>query len=82
MIYSSSMLWAVNQYNWESDYFYKKQILNLEIAYPAFFLAAFFPYKNYKRKSFMAIAVLWHACSSRACPSYLVMEKRSVPKLD
>lgn len=57
MIYSSSMLWAVNRYDYAPDYFFRKQIFNLALAYPAFFLAAFFPYKNYKRKKFMVFSV-------------------------
>ena len=57
MIYSSSMVWAVNQYGWEPDHFLNRQFFNLKIAFPVFFLAAFFPYKNYKRKGLMAIAV-------------------------
>ncbi|WP_438316790.1 FtsW/RodA/SpoVE family cell cycle protein [Sporosarcina sp. FA9] len=58
MIYSASMVWAVGQYEWPADYFFKKQIFNLSLAYPVFFLAAFFPYKHFKRKGFMATAVL------------------------
>lgn len=57
MIYSSSMLWAVNRYGYNPDYFFRKQIINLALAYPAFFLAAFFPYKNYKRKKFMIFSI-------------------------
>lgn len=65
MIYSSSMVWAVGYYGWAPDHFLNKQIINLAIAFPAFFFAAFFPYKNYKRKGFMAtmvfgmLALLW-----------------------
>ncbi|CAM3088675.1 FtsW/RodA/SpoVE family cell cycle protein [Filibacter tadaridae] len=58
MIYSSSMVWAVNKYDFPANHFFKKQILNLAIAYPAFFIAAFFPYKNYKRKGIMVSAVV------------------------
>lgn len=58
MIYSSSYVWAVGRYDWEPDYFFRKQIFNLAIAFPAFFLAAFFPYKNYKRKKFMVFSVI------------------------
>lgn len=57
MIYSSSIVWAVGR-NWESDYFFRKQMINLAIAFPVFFMAAFFPYKNYKRKKFMIVSVL------------------------
>lgn len=58
MIYSASMGTAVERYYAEADNFFKKQILNISIALPAFFMAAFFPYKNYKRKKIMIFAVL------------------------
>jgi len=58
MIYSSSLVYAVGHYKWESDHFFKKQLFNLSIAFPAFLLAAFFPYKNYKRKKFMIVTVI------------------------
>ena len=58
MIYSSSMVTAVDRYDYPADYFYQKQLLNLSLAIPAFFLAAFFPYKNYKRKKLMIFAVI------------------------
>ncbi len=57
MIYSASMGASVNRYFAEADNFYKKQIINISIALPAFFVAAFFPYKNYKRKKIMISAV-------------------------
>ncbi|WP_339249482.1 FtsW/RodA/SpoVE family cell cycle protein [Sporosarcina sp. FSL W8-0480] len=61
MIYSSSMLWAVHEYNWPPDYFYRKQLKNLSVSIPVFLLAAFFPYQNYKRKKFMmsSIAIMF-----------------------
>ena len=58
MIYSSSLIYAVGHYNWAPDYFFKKQIFNLSIAFPAFLLAAFFPYKNYKRKKIMVFSIV------------------------
>ena len=58
MIYSSSLIYAVGHYKWEPDYFFRKQIFNLSIAFPAFLLAAFFPYKNYKRKKFMVFSIV------------------------
>src|SRR3954447_11842260 len=57
-IYSSSMVWAVNKYGFEPDHFYIRQQRNLAIAVPAFLLAAFFPYKNYKRKGLMVSALI------------------------
>lgn len=61
MIYSSSMLWAVHEYNWPPDYFYRKQLKNLAVSIPVFLLAAFFPFQNYKRKKFMmsSIAIMF-----------------------
>ena len=41
MIYSASMGWAVLNYGWEPDHFFNKQLINLVIAIPTFFLAAF-----------------------------------------
>ena len=58
MIYSSSMVVAVGRYDYPADYYFQKQLLNLKLAIPAFFLAAFFPYKNYKRKKLMIFAVI------------------------
>ncbi|MDS9470456.1 FtsW/RodA/SpoVE family cell cycle protein [Sporosarcina pasteurii] len=58
MIYSSSLVWAVGYYDFEPDHFFRKQIINLAIAFPAFFVAAFFPYKNYKRKKLMIVSVI------------------------
>ena len=58
MIYSASMVCAVDRYNGIARSFFSKAILNLAIAFPAFFIAAFFPYKNYKRKKLMIFAVL------------------------
>ncbi|WP_213422394.1 FtsW/RodA/SpoVE family cell cycle protein [Bhargavaea massiliensis] len=55
MIYSASMVWAVEVYGWEPDTFYKQQLRNLLISLPVLFLGAFIPYKHYKRKGFMAL---------------------------
>jgi cell division protein FtsW len=57
MIYSASLVYAVGEYKWAPDHFYRRQIFNLVIAFSAFFLAAFFPYKNYKRKGLMVFLV-------------------------
>ncbi|MFC4409344.1 FtsW/RodA/SpoVE family cell cycle protein [Chungangia koreensis] len=53
MIYSASMVWAVERYGFEPDHFYRKQILNLTLAVPAFLIGAIIPYKHYKRKGMM-----------------------------
>src|SRR5690606_14811370 len=54
MIYSASMAWAVNYYDAPPETFYKQQIRNLSIAFPAFFVAALFPYKHFSKKWMMA----------------------------
>lgn len=58
MIYSSSMVWAVNRYGYEPDHYYKRQLLNLAIAIPTFLLASFFPFQNYKRKKLMIFSIV------------------------
>lgn len=58
MIYSASMVWAVNVYGYEPDFFYKRQVLNLLVAVPVFLVAAFIPYKHYRRKPIMALMLL------------------------
>ena len=57
MVYSSSMVWAVNRYGWEPDYFFNQQLSSVFIAVFAFLLAAFIPYKLYRKKQFMIISV-------------------------
>lgn len=54
MIYSASMAWAVSYYGDPPDTFYKQQIRNLSIAFPAFIAAALFPYKHFSKKWMMA----------------------------
>lgn len=57
MVYSSSMVWAVNRYDWEPDYFFNQQLVSVIIAIFAFFFAAFIPYKLYRKKQFMILSV-------------------------
>ncbi|SIT68106.1 FtsW/RodA/SpoVE family cell cycle protein [Edaphobacillus lindanitolerans] len=57
MIYSASMVWAVNRYGWEADHFYRKQLQNLLVAVPALFVGAFIPYRHYKRTGFMVLSL-------------------------
>jgi len=52
MVYSASMITAVAN-GLESDFFYKKQLLNLIIAFFAFLIAAIFPYKIMKSNKFL-----------------------------
>lgn len=58
MIYSSSMVWGVNRYGYEPDHYYRRQLLNLAIAIPAFLFASFFPFQNYKRKKLMVTSIV------------------------
>ncbi|MBK3495421.1 FtsW/RodA/SpoVE family cell cycle protein [Viridibacillus sp. YIM B01967] len=51
MVYSASMVWAVNQLGGSPDFFYKKQITNLCIGAVAFVVGAFIPYKIYKENN-------------------------------
>jgi cell division protein FtsW len=52
MIYSSSMVMAVEFYEASSDHFYKKQLFNIFIGFAAFIFAAAFPYKAFTRIKF------------------------------
>lgn len=56
MIYSSSMMVAIVNGK-EPDYYYKKQLFNLVVAFFTFVLGAFFPYKYYSRKKIMMFMV-------------------------
>lgn len=57
MIYSASMVWAVNRYGWAEDHFYDKQLKNLAVALPALVVGAFIPYRHYKRTGFMVVSL-------------------------
>lgn len=48
MIYSASMVMAVERFGWDSDHFYKRQMINIIIGFIAFTLAAWFPYKAFQ----------------------------------
>ncbi|MCP3741770.1 FtsW/RodA/SpoVE family cell cycle protein [Rossellomorea sp. BNER] len=58
MIYSASMVTAVQKYGYESDYFYNKQLINIIIGFLAFICAAFFPYKAFKFNKLLKILML------------------------
>ena len=45
MIYSASMVSAVQRYGWESDFFYQKQKMNIIISMFVFIFTALVPYK-------------------------------------
>ncbi|WP_409253572.1 FtsW/RodA/SpoVE family cell cycle protein [Bacillus sp. SCS-153A] len=49
MIYSASMVTAVEYYELSSDHFYQKQLFNIFIGFGAFLFAAAFPYKAFTR---------------------------------
>lgn len=57
MIYSASMVWSVNIYNFEPTHFYRKQLINLIIAIPAFLITAIIPYRHYRNKKFLYLTV-------------------------
>lgn len=53
MIYSASMVIAVQKYEYSSDFFYIKQMKSLILSFIAFIITAFFPYKIYKSNKFL-----------------------------
>ncbi|MBS4207757.1 FtsW/RodA/SpoVE family cell cycle protein [Bacillus sp. FJAT-50079] len=53
MIYSSSMVMAVQWYGYPANFFYEKQKMNLLMAFVAFLFFAIFPYKAYRNKKFL-----------------------------
>ncbi len=57
MVYSSSMVTAVQKYGWESDFFYQKQKLHLMLAAVIFLFMALFPYKILLNKKFLGVIV-------------------------
>ncbi|MCR2820853.1 FtsW/RodA/SpoVE family cell cycle protein [Lederbergia panacisoli] len=55
MVYSSSMVRAVQWYEYPADFFYQKQKINLLIGFIVFLFFAVFPYKAYRNKTFLMI---------------------------
>lgn len=55
MIYSSSMMVAISKLERAPDYFYFEQLKNIAVAFVAFLVAAFFPYKHYANKTVMLL---------------------------
>ncbi len=53
MIYSASMVMAVQYYGYPADFFYQKQKINLAIGFLFFLFFALFPYKAFKSKKFL-----------------------------
>ncbi|RDI47595.1 FtsW/RodA/SpoVE family cell cycle protein [Falsibacillus pallidus] len=58
MVYSASMVWAVQQLHQENDFFYNKQKINLILSFIFFIGASLFPYKAYISKKFIGGIVL------------------------
>lgn len=54
MVYSASMVSAVQRYGYESDFFFQKQKLNLIMSAFVFVIVALFPYKALKFNKFLA----------------------------
>lgn len=50
MIYSASMVWAVKRWDYSADFYYNKQVLNLILAFVAFFVVSIIPYQLFKVK--------------------------------
>ncbi|MEB2278689.1 FtsW/RodA/SpoVE family cell cycle protein [Lysinibacillus xylanilyticus] len=57
MIYSSSMMVAI-QKGYDPDNYYHKQVINLIVAFLGFLVAAFFPYKHYANKNIMLLLTI------------------------
>lgn len=55
MIYSSSIMVAIAIEEKAPDYFYVRQVKNLIVAFMAFVVTAFFPYKHYANKNIMLL---------------------------
>ncbi|HEY4551683.1 MAG TPA: FtsW/RodA/SpoVE family cell cycle protein [Bacillaceae bacterium] len=53
MVYSASMVMAVQWYEKAPDFFYQKQKVNLLIAFVVFLAFAIFPYKAYRNKKIL-----------------------------
>ncbi|KYD04390.1 FtsW/RodA/SpoVE family cell cycle protein [Heyndrickxia sporothermodurans] len=58
MIYSASMVVAVQKYGYSSDFFYMKQLKSFIFSLIAFIITAFFPYKIYKSNKFLGTIML------------------------
>ncbi|MBS4203919.1 FtsW/RodA/SpoVE family cell cycle protein [Lederbergia citrea] len=58
MIYSSSMVMAVQWYEYPADFFYQNQKLNLLAAFTVFLFFAVFPYKAFRNKKFLIVMTI------------------------
>ncbi|MGG3574438.1 putative lipid II flippase FtsW [Bacillus gobiensis] len=58
MVYSSSMISAVSRFNFESDFFFKRQAIFLAAGFFLFTIMAIFPYKALANKAFQKFLLL------------------------
>ncbi|RST60881.1 FtsW/RodA/SpoVE family cell cycle protein [Siminovitchia terrae] len=58
MIYSASMVMAVQYYDYPPDFFYQKQKINLAVGFLFFLFFALFPYKAYRSKKFLVFVTV------------------------
>ncbi len=58
MIYSASMVMAIQWYEYPADFFYQKQKMNILAGFACFLFFALFPYKAYKNKKFLIILAI------------------------
>ncbi|AIE59513.1 FtsW/RodA/SpoVE family cell cycle protein [Bacillus methanolicus] len=58
MVYSASMVWAVQRYGLPSDFFYQRQKMFLIGAFIVFLCAALFPYKMMKSNKILGFIVV------------------------
>ncbi|MBE3570910.1 MAG: FtsW/RodA/SpoVE family cell cycle protein, partial [Bacillales bacterium] len=58
MVYSSSMVWAVQRYGLPSDFFYQRQKMFMIGSFIVFVITAFFPYKAMKSNKILGFIVL------------------------
>lgn len=58
MVYSASMVIAIQKYEVSADYFYEKQKINLLIGFFIFLFFALFPYKAFRNKKFLIVTTI------------------------
>jgi cell division protein FtsW len=59
MVYSASMVTAVERYGYSSTHFYYRQLIFIAVSFIAFIFAAFFPYKAYKSTKVVAFIMFF-----------------------
>ena len=58
MVFSSSMVWAVQRYEFPSDYFYQRQKVHITISILVFIVVALVPYKLYQSNKILIPMVM------------------------